>query len=158
VEQFEAIRRDSRDRGMSIGAIAERHGVHRRTVPQALADATPPPRRVPERLAPATGPYVDLVRQWLLEDQAAPRKQRHTARPIWQRLTEEEEVRIGESTVRNLRHPHRARNQVLPSERPPTAAAAETTRPPLNPVRFNPPPVTFDRRSCAPGAALRGGP
>jgi transposase len=57
---------------------------------------------VPERLAPATGPYVDLVRQWLLEDQAAPKKQRHTARRIWQRLTEEEEARIGESTVRNL--------------------------------------------------------
>jgi transposase len=38
----------------------------------------------------------------LLEDQAAPKKQRHTARRVWQRLTEEEEARIGESTVRNL--------------------------------------------------------
>ena len=55
VEQFEGIRRDSRDRGMSIRALAERHGVHRRTVRQALADATPPARKVPERSAPATG-------------------------------------------------------------------------------------------------------
>jgi transposase len=87
---------------MSIRALARRHGVHRRTVRQALTDATPPARKAPERLAPATGPYVDLVRRWLLEDQAAPRKQRHTARRIWQRLIEEEQARIGESTVRNL--------------------------------------------------------
>jgi transposase len=102
VEQFEVIRRDSRDQGMSIRALAKRHGVHRRTVRQALADATPPPRKLPERLAPATGPYVDLVRRWLIEDQAAPRKQRHTARRVWQRLIEEEHAIVGESTVRNL--------------------------------------------------------
>jgi transposase len=102
VEQFEGIRRDSGDQGMSIRALAKCHGVHRRTVRQALADATPPPRKVPQRVAPATGPYVDLVRRWLIEDQAAPRKQRHTARRIWQRLTEEEGARLGESTVRNL--------------------------------------------------------
>ena len=57
---------------------------------------------MPERSAPATGPYVDLVRRWLIEDLAAPRKQRHTARRIWQRLVEEEGARVGESTVRNL--------------------------------------------------------
>jgi transposase len=102
VEQFEGIRRDSRDRGMSIRALAKRHGVHRRMVRQALGDATPPARRLPERLAPATGPYVDLVRRWLMEDQVAPKKQRHTARRVWQRLVEEEDARIGESTVRNL--------------------------------------------------------
>ncbi len=47
-------------------------------------------------------PYVDLVRRWLIEDLTAPRKQRHTARRIWQRLVEEEDARVGESTVRNL--------------------------------------------------------
>ena len=102
VEQFEGIRRDSRDQGMSIRGLARRHGVHRRTVRQALADATPPTRKVPERTAPATGQYVDLVRRWLTEDLEAPRKQRHTARRIWQRLIEEEGARVGESTVRSL--------------------------------------------------------
>ena len=67
-----------------------------------MADATPPVRKAPERVAPATGPYVDLVRGWLMEDLSAPRKQRHTARRVWQRLIEEEDARIGESTVRNL--------------------------------------------------------
>ena len=87
---------------MSIRALAKRHGVHRRTVRQALADATPPERRVPDRVAPVTGAYVDLVRRWLVEDQAAPKKQRQTARRIWQRLIEEEDARVGESTVRTL--------------------------------------------------------
>ncbi len=88
MEQFEGIRRDSRDRGLSIRALAKRHGVHRRTVRQGLADSTPPARSVPERLAPAAGQYVDLVRRWLIEDMSAPKKQRHTARRIWQRLLE----------------------------------------------------------------------
>ena len=102
MEQFERIRRDSRDRGMSIRALAKRHQVHRRTVRQALADAVPPARKVPGRSAPVTGPYVDLVRGWLIADREVPRKQRHTARRIWQRLIEEQGARVGESTVRDL--------------------------------------------------------
>ena len=130
MEQFEGIRRDARRQGMSIRALANRHGVHRRTVRQALADATPPARKVPERLAPATGPYVDLVRRWLVEDQAAPRKQRHTARRVWQRLVEEEDARIGESTVRNLVARLRVeigadRCQVMVPQTHPPAAEAE---------------------------------
>jgi transposase len=130
VEQFEGIRRDSRDRGMSIRALAKRHGVHRRTVRQALADATPPARKVPERLAPAASPYVDLVRRWLIEDMSAPKKQRHTARRIWQRLMEEEDARIGESTVRNLVARLRTeinadRCQVMVPQTHPPAAEAE---------------------------------
>ena len=45
MEQFERIRRDARDEGLSIRALAERHKVHRRTVRAALADAVPPPRK-----------------------------------------------------------------------------------------------------------------
>jgi predicted DNA-binding protein (UPF0251 family) len=42
VELFEAIRRDARLEELSIRALAERHGVHRRTVRQALAAAALP--------------------------------------------------------------------------------------------------------------------
>jgi DNA-binding GntR family transcriptional regulator len=41
VELFEAIRRDARREDLSIRALAERHGVHRRTVREALRSATP---------------------------------------------------------------------------------------------------------------------
>jgi transposase len=102
VEQFERIRRDSRDEGLSIRALAERHRVHRRTVRQALANAVPPPRKTPQRDAPVLGPHVATVRGWLVADLAAPRKQRHTARRVWQRLLEEEGVSVAESSVRAL--------------------------------------------------------
>ena len=68
VEQFERIRRDARDEGLSIRELAEKHQVHRRTVRFALADATPPARRVAVRAAPALGPHAATVRGWLIAD------------------------------------------------------------------------------------------
>ena len=52
VELFAQIRRDARVEGMSIRALARKHGVHRRTVRQALSSAEPPPRKTPERSSP----------------------------------------------------------------------------------------------------------
>ena len=47
---FEAIRRDRReDPEVSIRELAVRHGVHRRTVRQALASAEPPPSQLAEQ-------------------------------------------------------------------------------------------------------------
>lgn len=102
MEQFESIRRDARDGALSIRALADKHKVHRRTVRLALADATPPPRKPPVRLAPVLGPHVATVRAWLIADKAVHRKQRHTARRVWQRLVEEEGVAVAESSVRAL--------------------------------------------------------
>jgi transposase len=102
VEQFERIRRDARDEGWSIRALALKHKVHRRAVRQALADAVPPPRKIPVRVAPVLGPHVGTVRGWLTADLDAPRKQRHTARRVWQRLIEEQGVVVAESSVRAL--------------------------------------------------------
>ena len=102
MEQFERIRRDARDEGLSIRALAKKHMVHRRTVRAALADAVPPRRKVPERAAPVLGPWEATVRGWLVADVDAPRKQRHTARRVWQRLIEEEGVSVAESSVRAL--------------------------------------------------------
>jgi transposase len=130
VEQFERIRRDSRDEGLSIRQLAVKHGVHRRTVRQALADATPPARKSPEREAAAFGPYEPVVRGWLTADLDAPRKQRHTARRVWQRLLEEHAADLAESTVR----PHvarlkvevgLARREVMVPQAHPEAAEAE---------------------------------
>jgi hypothetical protein len=45
VELFEQIRRDQKAESTSIRELAVRHGVHRRTVRQALASAVPPPRK-----------------------------------------------------------------------------------------------------------------
>ena len=86
VELFEKIRKDRRREGLSIRELAERHGTHRRTVRQALADAVPPPRKAyPVRPRPAIGEWASVIDAWLIADKQAPRKQRHTARRIWQR-------------------------------------------------------------------------
>ena len=100
VELFEQIRRDWRAGGSSIRELAVRHHVHRRTVRQALASAVPPPRRVyPRRSRPAIGPYEAVIDGWLLADRDVPRKQRHTARRIWQRLVAEHGATVAEVTV-----------------------------------------------------------
>ena len=90
VEQFEQIRRDHAREGLSIRELARRHGVHRRAVRQALKSAVPPPKQRPKvQPAPKLGPFKAVIDKWLTEDLKAPRKQRHTARRVWQRLRDE---------------------------------------------------------------------
>jgi transposase len=76
--------------------------VHRRTVRQALAAAEPPARKVPVRVAPRLDPAKALIDGMLREDLAAPKKQRHTARRVLDRLIDEHELtEITYSTVRD---------------------------------------------------------
>jgi transposase len=102
VELFEQIRRDRDREGLSIRALAARHGVHRRAVRQALASPVPPAKRAPRsRPAPKLGAYRALVDAWLEADRGAPRKQRHTARRIHRRLVDEHGADVAETTVRD---------------------------------------------------------
>ena len=126
VELFELIRRDY-DQGLSKRAIARKHHVHRRVVRQAIASAIPPERRRPvrprPRLTSEARAFADGV---LLADRRAPRKQRHTARRIWQRLRDELGCTAAESTVRAYVRERRQQlgvgNQVfVPQHHPPGA-------------------------------------
>jgi len=100
VELFEQIRRDWRVEKLSIRELADKHHVHRRAVRQALENAVPPPRKTyPKRQRPAIDAYVEIIDGWLLEDQGVPRKQRHTARRVWQRLVAEHGATLSEVTV-----------------------------------------------------------
>jgi transposase len=101
VELFEQIRRDREFAGLSIRELARRHCVHRRAVRQALSSPLPPPRKHPERRpAPKLGAYRALIDDWLKADLEAPRKQRHTARRVWERLRSEHGAEVSERQVR----------------------------------------------------------
>ncbi|MEP7180134.1 MAG: IS21 family transposase, partial [Pseudonocardiales bacterium] len=100
MELFEQIRRDRRREELSIRELAEKHGVHRRTVRQALAAAVPPPRKTyPAGPRPAIDPFAAVIDGWLVDDQNAPKKQRHTARRVLQRLVAEHGATVSEVTV-----------------------------------------------------------
>jgi transposase len=108
MEQFEQIRRDHAREELSIRGLAKRHGVHRRAVRQALESAIPPPKRAPEvRPAPKLGSYRQVIDEILIADREAPRKQRHTARRIWQRLVEEHGAVVSERQVSRYVHDKR---------------------------------------------------
>ena len=112
MEQFAAIRRDHRVEGLSFGALSDRHGVHRRTVRQALESAVPPPRKTPQRIAPRLAPYKSAIDAMLRSDVDAPKKQRHTARRILARLVDEYGATdLSYSTVRD--HVRKRRPQIL---------------------------------------------
>jgi transposase len=111
VELFERIRRDHDREGLAIRGLARRHGVHRRTVREALESSLPPERKRPEgRPAPALGLYHELIDSWLLADREAPPKQRHTAKRIHRRLVEEHGADVAETTVRD--HVRRRRREL----------------------------------------------
>ena len=100
MELFEQSRRDRDREGLSKRALAARHGVHRRAVRQALGSPVPPVKRSPvSRPAPALGGFHALIDGWLEGDRDAPRKQRHTARRVWQRLVEEHGAVVSERQV-----------------------------------------------------------
>ena len=114
MELFEQMRRSRAREGLSIRELSRRFGVHRRDVRAALVSAVPAPRKPsPPREAPALGLWKQVIDGWLEADRSAPRKQRHTARRVWERLVDEHQANVAESTVRRYVGEVR-RRQVFP--------------------------------------------
>ena len=102
VDVFAAIRRDARVEELSIRELARRHHVGRATVRQALASPEPPPKKTRVRSAPRLDRFKPAIDAMLREDLTAPRKQRHTATRVLDRLIEEHgATELSYSTVRN---------------------------------------------------------
>ena len=100
VEAIEVIRRAYFIEGMSIRQISRRCGRCRRTVRKAIQHAGPTRYRLGEpRPAPVLAVFKDRIEQLVRESEEQPRKQRYTARRIYQ-LIREEGFSGSESTVR----------------------------------------------------------
>lgn len=101
MELFEAIRREYEFGVGTVQGVARKFGVHRRLVREALDNAVPVQKPVAKRPRPRLGPVVDFIDAILEADRKAPRKQRHTAHRIFERIgRERQDVNVAESTVR----------------------------------------------------------
>ena len=98
---FEEIRRQYEFGVGTIAGVASKLKVHRRMVREAIECALPRRRKKTERprwKIAAVAAFIDDV---LEADRKAPRKQRHTAHRIWERIRAEmPECQISERTVR----------------------------------------------------------
>src|SRR5437867_7879864 len=69
-------------------------------VRHAQASSIPLERKLAARNKPSLGPVMEFIDEILREDQMAPRKQRHTAHRIWERIRQERSDTVAEATVR----------------------------------------------------------
>jgi uncharacterized protein len=97
---FTIIRRDAYIGGLPIRALADRHGVGRRAVLQALKSPIPPPRKQLPARKSRLDPFKDAIEIMLQHD--APFGQRQTVKSIADRLAAEHGMTgISYSTVRD---------------------------------------------------------
>jgi transposase len=88
--------------GMSIRQAAREFGLSRKTIRKMLQFSLPPGYERKKPVAhPKLGPWLGVIDQILLDDQSQPKKQRHTAKRIWDRLKAEQGFGGGYTIVKD---------------------------------------------------------
>jgi transposase len=113
---------------MSIRQAAREFGLSRKTIRKMMRFSLPPgyERKKPvER--PKLGPWLGIIDQILVDDQAQPKKQRHTAKRIWDRLKAEHDFGGGYTVVKDYVRRTRLRHKevFVPLAHPPGDAQAD---------------------------------
>ena len=90
MDWWTTIRRRVLVEGVSKRQILRETGIHWTTLEKVLTHSAPPGYQSKRpRPRPKLGPYLTRIRQIIEADQGMPRKQRHTAKRIFERLQEE---------------------------------------------------------------------
>ena len=102
MEVYARVRRAVQVDGMSIRQAAREFGLSRKTVRRMLQFSVPPgyERKKPVQ-RPKLGPWLGVIDQILVDDQTQPKKQRHTAKRIWDRLKAEHGFAGGYTAVKD---------------------------------------------------------
>ena len=90
MEIYLRVRRAHYQDGLSGRDIARQFGISRDSVRKMLTYSEPPSyRRTAPIRRPKLDPFTDQIDQWLLDDKSRHRKQRHTAKRVFDRLRDE---------------------------------------------------------------------
>jgi transposase len=117
-----------RHRGVRRHGACRQYDLHWLTLKKILSHEEPPGyRRTKPPRRSKVDPVLPVIRQILADDAKAPRKQRHTARRIWQRLRDEHGFTGGYTTVKDaVRQLQVGREEVfLPLSHPPGEAQVD---------------------------------
>ena len=128
VDVYLRVRRAVIVDGMSIREVSRVFGMHRDTVRKILAYSVPPGyRRETPPQRPKLEPFTGVIDQILVDDLRRPRKQRHTAQRIFQRLRDEHGFGGQYTIVKDYVREHRRRSQEMfvPLSHPPGHAQCD---------------------------------
>ena len=100
VDQYSYIRTAHRVYGKKIKQIARETGHSKNTIKKALREEYNGYKPRIEQPYPILGPYLNMIDQWLKDDKKRPKKQRHTAVRVFNRLKQEHNFQGAETTVR----------------------------------------------------------
>ena len=128
MELYAAVRRSVYVEGLSERAAARRFGLARETVRKMLRYRLPPGyRRAKPIRRPKLDAFTGVIDQILRDDQDRPKKQRHTAKRICERLRAEPGFAGGDTIVKDYVREQRLGGQEMfvPLEHPPGHAQAD---------------------------------
>ena len=100
MDEYEFIRTGYRVYGKNISELSRITGHSRNTIKKAIKGEPWGYKERKHQAFPVLGPYMGIIDRWLEGDRGQPKKQRHTARRIYNRLVEEYGFNGSESTVR----------------------------------------------------------